>query len=89
MDNHSGLHSIAARNPNIATLFIQNGMRKPKIFERLASRVSSGDYLKVNYMMTFGDYVGTEYAKYIEGCAIPMGSVINNHVTKLKKKQKI
>ena len=32
IDNHSRFHSIAARNPNIATLFIQNGMRKPKIF---------------------------------------------------------
>ena len=87
MDNHSGLHSIAARNPNITTLFLQNGMRNSKIFERLESRISSGDSLKVNYMMTFGDYVGTEYAKYIEGCAIPMGSVLNNHVPRLKKQQ--
>ena len=86
-DNHSGFHSIAARNRDIATLFLQNGIRDKKIFERLASRVSSGDSLKVNYMMSFGDYVGAEYAKYIAGYAISMGSVINNHVPKLKKKQ--
>jgi surface carbohydrate biosynthesis protein len=86
-DNHSGFHSIAARNPDIATLFIQNGIREVEIYKRLASRTSLESSVKVNYMMTFGDCVSAEYSKYIQGCAISMGSVKNNHIPNLRNKQ--
>jgi surface carbohydrate biosynthesis protein len=86
-DNHSGFHAIAKRNPDIVTLFIQNGLRDTKIFERLARRKSLGDSLKVDYMMTHCDFVGSQYAEYIQGCSISMGSVRNNHVPKLQNQQ--
>jgi surface carbohydrate biosynthesis protein len=87
-DNHTGFYSIAVRNTNVVTIFIQNGMRDAQIFERLASKVSLGGSFKVNYMMTFGDSVGEEYAKYIQGCVILMGSLHNNNVPKLQIQQK-
>lgn len=88
IDNDSGFHSISARNSSITTLFVQNGIRDPQTFERMAGRFASGEFLKVDYMMTFGDCVGAEYSKYIQGCVISMGSMKNNHLPKLQTQQK-
>jgi surface carbohydrate biosynthesis protein len=88
IDNHSGFHSISGRHRGVKTLFVQNGLRAPEFFERLANRKSLGDSLKVNYMMTFGNCVGDEYTKYIQGCVVPMGSVKNNLIPKVQTHQK-
>jgi surface carbohydrate biosynthesis protein len=68
IDNSLEFYSISARHPGIKTLFIQNGVREIGIFKELARRVSSGESFTVDNMMPFGDCVGAEYAKYIQGC---------------------
>ena len=83
IDNHSGFHSISARHQSVTTLFIQNGKRSGDIFKKLASRKSDGASLQVDYMMTFGSCEGGEYAKYIQGCVVSMGSLLNNSSTEV------
>lgn len=87
IDNSSGFHSISVRHQGVKTLFIQNGMRGEEIFERLAGRKSDEGSLKVDYMMTFGSCVGAEYAKYIQGCVVPMGSILNNSAPEVSARQ--
>ena len=87
IDNHSGFHSLSERHQSVKTLFIQNGKRSEDIFKKLASRKSKGNSLKVDYMMTFGSCEGDEYAKYIQGCVMPMGSVLNNSTTEVYKQE--
>lgn len=83
-DNSAMFYSISVRHPDIKTLFVQNGIRayKSNIFEILDRKNPADGPLKVDYMMTFGGRVGAEYAKYIQGAVVPMGSIKNNLVPK-------
>ena len=87
IDNNSAFHSIAMRHPGLKTLFVQNGSRGAELFEELDRMHAPRDYLKVDYMLTFGSRIGAEYSKRIQGQVIPMGSLRNNLVprTALKK----
>jgi surface carbohydrate biosynthesis protein len=88
IDNHSLFYYISERHQDVKTLFIQNGLRGAQFFEGLASRISLGDSLQVDYMMTFGSCVGAEYAKYIQGFVVPIGSIKNNLMCKAQTQQK-
>jgi surface carbohydrate biosynthesis protein len=88
VDNNPNFYTLEVRHPYLKTLFIQNGIRAYyyDAFEALDRLKLSGDPLKVNFMMTVGCRVGAEYAKYIEGTVIPMGSLRNNLVPKRQSK---
>jgi surface carbohydrate biosynthesis protein len=89
IDNNLAFYKFSVKNPEIKTMFIQNGVRGycGDIFEVL-NRKSTREYLKVDYMMTFGGLAGAEYAKYIAGKVVPIGSFRNNLVPVRRKKVK-
>lgn len=82
IDNNLGFYLLARRHQNIKTLFIQNGFRGyyGDVFESLDHKKPSGGDHCVNYMMTFGSRIGAEYARYIQGVVVPIGSIKNNRV---------
>ena len=84
IDNGLGFHSLAVRNQNVRTLFIQNGVKSyyGDAMEVLDRTSGLKDSRRVDYMMTFGSRPGAEYAKYIQGTVVPMGSLKNNEVPK-------
>jgi len=87
IDNDSAFYSVASRNPSVKTMFIQNGMRDNKAFEHLHWQ-SSKEVLKVDFMLVFGRHVGDEYAKYISGSIVPIGSFRNNITPRVNQKLK-
>lgn len=84
VDNNPGFYLLARRHQDIKTLFVQNGVRGyyDDVFESLDRTRPSEDCRNVNYMMTFGSRIGTEYARYIQGTVVPIGSLKNNLVPK-------
>ena len=89
IDNSVLFYSYSVRNPQVKTLFIQNGIRGYglDVFEILY-RKPTGVIYQVDYMMTFGKLVGDEYARYISGKVVPIGSFINNLVPVRRQKVK-
>jgi len=87
IDNNNVFYSVAARNPAVKTMFIQNGSRNNDSFDFL-ERNSSGEILKVDFMLIFGNHIGSKYAKYISGSLVPIGSFRNNHVPRVRPKMK-
>ncbi len=89
IDNDPAFYSLAVRHQNVKTLFIQNGVKSYylDVFEILDRTRSSRNSLRVDYMMTFGSRPGAEYAKYIQGTVVPMGSLRNNLVPKCHAKK--
>lgn len=87
IDNSPEFYSLAVRHPSIKTLFVQNGTRGyfGDVFEILDSTTSVAGELEVDYMMTFGNRVGAEYARYINGAVVPMGSLKNNLYPKSRR----
>lgn len=84
IDNNQSFYSLAARHGNIKTMFIQNGYRGYylDVFEHLSKQSVPTDRYWVDYMLTFGSITAAEYAKYISGSLVPMGSITNNHIPK-------
>jgi len=89
VDNNPEFYSLAVRNPQVKTMFIQNGTRGylADVFEVLDKKPAAQTF-KVDYMMTFGSLVGAEYAKYISGTVVPIGSFRNNLVPRRRQKVK-
>lgn len=89
VDNNPGYYSFSVRNSHLKTMFIQNGTRGylADVFELLDKKPSVGP-LKVDYMLTFGCRVGSEYEKYISGQVVPIGSFRNNLVPVRRQKVK-
>lgn len=87
IDNNPEFYSLSVRNPQVKSMFIQNGTRGylADIFELLDTKLSGKDF-KVDYMMTFGNCVSAEYSKYISGSVVPIGSFRNNFVPKTQRK---
>lgn len=87
IDNSPGFYSLATKHPTVKSMFIQNGTRGPEVFEGLDRARTAGDALKVDFMLTFGHRVGMEYARYIQGAVVPIGSLINNGVPRSAPKR--
>ena len=68
-------------------MFVQSSTRGAELFSELARTKWSAGGFKVDYMMTFGRGVGAEYAKYVHGTVVPIGSPINNLISKHKIKR--
>ena len=88
LDNNVEFWSLSVRNSSIKTLFIQNGIRGyyDDVFYKLDNKELNQGY-KVDYMLVFGQCIGTKYAKYISGSVVPIGSFKNNYIPIIKKKQ--
>lgn len=86
IDNNPSFYSLARRHPSVKTLFIQNGTRTNcgDVFERLERQPSPNNGFRVDYMMTFGSHIGSEYSRFIAGSAVPMGSLKNNALPRRK-----
>ena len=80
IDNDLRFYTISARRKNIKTLFIQNGVRVyfSEVFETLDRALAPSESLEVDYMAVFGARIGAEYARYIQGDVIPIGSIKSN-----------
>ena len=87
IDNDIAFYSVASRNPSVKTMFIQNGIRDNKAFKHFHSQ-SSKEVLNVDFMLVFGKHVGDEYAKYISGSIVPIGSFRNNSTPRVNQKLK-
>jgi len=89
IDNNHIFYSISSRHPYIKTLFIQNGWRghyyNDKPIAQIKQKNNISGLLTVDYMMTFGKVSGIEYAKYLCGKTIPIGSIKSNNVKITKK----
>ena len=85
-DNDPSFYSLATRHKNITTLLIQNGIRTiyGHVFEHLDPASSARSGFKVDYMMMFGRHIGDQYARFIQGSTVPVGSLVNNSVPRRK-----
>jgi surface carbohydrate biosynthesis protein len=91
IDNNMNFLTISERHPDVKTLFIQNGWRSYSgdLFEALDQMDSSRlDKLAVDYSLTFGPLIGKEFARYISSTVVSIGSIRNNHISKLPVRQK-
>lgn len=91
IDNSLRFLALRQRHPEIKTLFIQNGLRGYycDIFELLDKMdVSHRNMLKVDYMLVFGSVIGAEYARYVTGTVVPIGSIKNNLIPKTQSLQR-
>jgi surface carbohydrate biosynthesis protein len=92
VDNNVNFLTISQRHPDVKTLFIQNGARSyyADLFEALDEMDPSSikSDLKVDYMLSSGCIIGSEYARYISGTVVPVGSIKNNLVPKSQTMQK-
>ena len=82
IDNNINFYTISKRNAKVKTMLIQNASRYYYgALEYLAENKNSRDSLKVDYMITLGINIGSEYyGKYIEGDVVPIGSLKNNMI---------
>lgn len=85
IDNNWNFFTLSKRYPEVKTLFVQNGWRGyyADIFEKLDNMdPDTLDKCFVDYMLLFGSVVGEEYARYLKGSIVLIGSVKNNWVRK-------
>ncbi len=90
IDNNSNFYFLSKRYPSLVTIFLQNGLRSYylDVFETLDKQLAFKSEFKVDWMGTFGNYIGDEYKKYINGEIYPIGSVKNNSIPKVALKRK-
>ena len=91
IDNNSSFYLLKNHQKDLTTVFVQNGIRGDKVemFGFSKKQKQFRNKYKVDYMLVFGDAIGREYAKYIEGKTLPIGSFKNNfYQTKTQKPSK-
>lgn len=81
IDNRPDFWTISQKHPGVKTVFVQNGWRT--YFGDVSETLDKVDTLRhrklqVDYMLTFGAMNGAEYARYISGTVVPIGSIKNN-----------
>ena len=91
IDNGTFFYLLKNHQKDLTTVVVQNGLRS-EIANRFVSSKNQTDFrnkYKVDYMLTFGDAIGREYAKYVGGKAFPIGSFKNNfYQSKTQKSSK-
>ena len=87
VDNSLPFYMLKRNHPDIKFVFVQNGIRSIgcDVFQFLIIMNTNIPY-SVDYMLTFGQSIGTEYQKYINGTVIPIGSMRCNMTQKVAKK---
>jgi surface carbohydrate biosynthesis protein len=91
IDNKSSFYLLKNDQKNLITVFVQNGLRGEigGRFGFLKKQTDFRNKYKIDYMLTFGNAIGREYAKYIDGNILPIGSFKNNfYQTKIQNSSK-
>jgi len=80
VDNSPAFYLLKNHQKHLITVFVQNGWRTETgdVFGFLKNQTKFRNKYKVDYMFVFGDAIGREYSKYIDGTAISIGSFRNN-----------
>lgn len=80
IDNNILFYQLKGLQKNLTTIFVQNGVRAEVgcVLEVLKKEKHVLNKYQVDYMLTFGNAIGKEYAKYISGKVHPIGSFKNN-----------
>jgi surface carbohydrate biosynthesis protein len=90
-DNSTLFYQLKSHQKDLTTIFIQNGVRGEvgDVFGFFKMQTHSRNKYQVDYMLTFGNAIGREYSKYIDGKTYPIGSFKNNfHQSKTQKQLK-
>jgi surface carbohydrate biosynthesis protein len=91
IDNNNLFYRFKSHQKDLTTVFVQNGARGEvaDIFGILKMQPHFCNKYQVDYMLTFGNAIGREYSKYIDGKIHPIGSFKNNlHQSKTQKQFK-
>jgi surface carbohydrate biosynthesis protein len=91
IDNKPSFYLLKNYKKKLITVCVQNGLRgelsDPLLV--LEQQVHSRNKYKVDYMLVFGNAIGRENVKYIEGKTLPIGSFKNNlYQTRTQKSSK-
>ena len=80
IDNDSSFFLLKDQQKDLITVSVQNGLLRDmgNVFGFSKKHPRLRNKHKSDYMLVFGDASGREYAKYIEGNTIPIGSFRNN-----------
>ena len=85
MDNSVPFYKLSVDNNKILKVFIQNGWRgaHEEIFT-LYKNISKKFF--INYMLVYNKNIASKYKEFIDGKAIVIGSINNNHIDSLTQK---
>ena len=86
IDNSFSFYFLKNNNPNLKTIFVQNGLRAiaGDIFLKLETKKYKKEKYEVDLMLCFGQAIAKKYKKYIIGNSVVIGSFKNNMIKKLK-----
>jgi surface carbohydrate biosynthesis protein len=87
IDNSVHFYTISKKYPEVKTLFIQNGLRTFDLYRNLRRYRGMRSKFFVDYMLVFGECVGVEYLKLLQGESVIMGSIDNNLARKERETQ--
>lgn len=91
IDNNPSFYELKNYKKDLTTVFIQNGVRGDHgdVLGFLKMQIHSHNEYRVDHKLTFGNAIGKEYSKYIEGENLAIGSFKNNiHRSQTKKQFK-
>ena len=92
VDNNPRFYQLKSHQKDLITVFVQNGTRTEAgdVFGVLKRQTHVRDKYQVDFMLTFGNAIGQEYLKYIDGKIHPIGSFRNNfhHYSETQKQFK-
>ena len=86
--NDSSFYLLKSHKKDLITVFVQNGLLQDMgvVFGFSNKQTHFRNKFKTDYMLVFGDAAGREYAKYVEGNTLSIGSFRNNiYQTKTQK----
>ena len=85
IDNSFSFYFLKNNNPNLKTIFVQNGLRAiaGDIFLKLETKKYKKEKYEVDLMLCFGQAIAKKYKKYIIGNSVVIGSFKNNMIKKL------
>ena len=89
IDNNPFFYTIKSHNPNLITIFVQNGIRSifGDVFENLIDYPNKMYF--VDYMFCVNKSIANKYCEYVNGKTISIGSFKNNTIPiSLRQKSK-
>jgi surface carbohydrate biosynthesis protein len=94
IDNSPRFYLLADRHPGVRTMFVQNGWRGGMwdVFHTTLNRSSEfNEKRRVDVMCTYGDVIGNEYVRHLQGQPIATGSFLCNEypITTVRKVRRI
>ena len=78
IDNNPGFYLLKNIIKDAKVIFVQFSYRNEQELNIFDKKGKKNKNYHVDYMLTFGDAIGTQFSKMIEGEAISIGSIRNN-----------